>query len=61
MRILGIGGNTSLDAAWTDPAARLVSGLPARCTRPGGTYEASFGTSVQILGSAYIGGCDDQQ
>ena len=61
VRILGIGGNTSLDAAWTDPAARLVSGLPARCTRPGGVYEASFGTSVQIVGSAYIGGCDDNQ
>jgi hypothetical protein len=61
VRILGVGGSTALDAPWTDPAARLVDNVPALCTRPAGTYEASFGTCLQVLGSAYIGGCDDDQ
>ena len=62
VRILGIGGNTALDALWTNPAARLIDNLPALCSRPAGTYEASFGSvCLQVLGSAYIGGCDDNQ
>jgi hypothetical protein len=60
VRILGAGGNTALDAPWSDPAARLVDNVPALCTRPAGTYEASFGGScLEILGSAWVGGCDD--
>lgn len=59
VRILGVGGNTALDAPWTDPAARLLDTVPALCARPAGTYEASFGGScLQVLGSAYVGGCD---
>lgn len=61
VRILGVGGNTALDAPWTDPAARLVDNVPALCSRPAGTFEASFGTCLQVLGSAYIGGCDDDK
>ena len=61
VRILGVDGNTALDAPWTDPAARLIDNVPARCSRPAGTFEASFGTCLQVLGSAYIGGCDDNQ
>jgi len=60
VRILGAGGNTTLDAPWTDPAARLLDNVPALCARPAGTFEASFGgTCLQILGSAYVGGCDN--
>ena len=60
VRILGAGGNTSLDAPWTDPAARLIDNVPALCSRVAGTYEASFGGGcLEILGSAYVGGCDN--
>jgi hypothetical protein len=62
VRILGAGGNTSLDLPWTDPAARLIDNVSALCTRPAGTYEASFGGScLEILGSAYVGGCGNLQ
>jgi hypothetical protein len=62
VRILGVAGNTSLDAPWTDPAARLVDSVPALCTRLAGTFEASFGGGcLQILGSAFVGGCDAVQ
>lgn len=61
VRILGVGGSTALDAPWTDPAARLVDNVPALCTRPAGTYEASFGSCLSVLGSAFIGGCEDAQ
>jgi len=61
VRILGVGGSTALDAPWTDPAARLIDNVPALCARPAGVYEASFGTCVQVLGSAFVGGCDDDQ
>ena len=60
VRILGAGGNTTLDAPWTDPAARLLDNVPALCSRVAGTYEASFGGGcLEILGSAYVGGCDN--
>ena len=59
VRILGIGGSTALDAPWTDPGARLIDNLPALCGRPAGTFEASFGTCLAVLGAASIGGCDD--
>ena len=60
VRILGAGGNTALDAPWTDPAARLLDNVPALCTRPSGVFEASFGGGcLEILGSAYVGGCDN--
>jgi len=60
VRILGAGGNTALDAPWTDPGARLVDNVPALCSRPAGTFEASFGgRCLEILGSAYVGGCDN--
>ncbi|WP_295951849.1 hypothetical protein [Rhodoferax sp.] len=61
VRILGIGGSTALDAPWTDPNARLIDFVPALCSRPSGTYEASFGTCLNVLGSAMVGGCDDNQ
>lgn len=61
VRILGVDGNTSLDRTPFDPAAQLVDNVPALCTRPAGTFEASFGTCLTIWGSAYIGGCDDNQ
>jgi hypothetical protein len=62
VRILGVAGNTSLDAPWTDPAARLIDNVPVLCTRPAGTFEASFGgPCLQILGSAFVGGCDSIQ
>jgi hypothetical protein len=42
------------------PAARLVDNVPALCSRPAGTFEASFGGAcLEILGSAYVGGCDN--
>ena len=60
VRILGAGGNTLLDAPWTDPAARLMDNVPPLCTRPAGSFEASFGGGcLEILGSAYVGGCDN--
>jgi hypothetical protein len=60
VRILGVAGNTTLDAPWTDPAARLLDFVPALCSRPAGTFEASFGGGcLQVLGAASIGGCDD--
>ena len=59
VRILGVDGNLSLDAPPFDPAARLIDNVPALCTRPAGTFEASFGTCLYVWGSAYIGGCDD--
>ncbi|MBR0670489.1 hypothetical protein [Neoroseomonas soli] len=62
VRILGVGSNTTLSAPWSDPAARLVDNVSALCARPASTEEASFGgTCLQVLGSAYIAGCDDQQ
>src|SRR5262245_61509351 len=61
VRILGVDGNTSLDRTPFDPAAQLVDNVPALCSRPAGTFEASFGTCLTIWGSAYIGGCDDNQ
>ena len=61
VRILGVDGNTALDAPWSDPAARLLDNVPALCARPAGTYEASFGGScLQVLGSAFVGGCDNR-
>lgn len=60
VRILGVAGNTNLDAPWSDPAARLLENVPALCTRAAGTFEASFGGScLQVLGAATVGGCDD--
>lgn len=61
VRILGVDGNTSLNAPWSDPAAQLIDNVPALCARPAGVFEASFGTCLSVLGSAYIGGCDDNQ
>lgn len=61
VRILGVGGNLSLDTTAYDPAARLLDPVPALCTRAAGTFEASFGTCLEIWGSAYLGGCDDNQ
>jgi hypothetical protein len=61
VRILGVDGSTSLDTTPFDPAARLMDNVPALCTRPAGSFEASFGTCLSVWGSAYIGGCDDDQ
>jgi hypothetical protein len=62
VRILGVAGNTTLSAPWSDPAARLVDPVPALCTRPASLEEASFGGAcLQILGSAYVGGCDGKR
>ncbi|MEO5687741.1 MAG: hypothetical protein ABIR54_10275 [Burkholderiaceae bacterium] len=62
VRILGVGGNTALDRPWSDPAAALLDNVPVLCTRPPGIFEASFGgRCLQILGSAYVGGCDNLQ
>lgn len=62
VRILGVAGNTALDRLWADPAAQLVDHVPALCARPAGTYEASFGGAcLQVLGSALVGGCDDER
>lgn len=61
VRILGVGGNLSLDTNPYDPAARLLDPVPALCSRAAGTFEASFGTCLAIWGSAYLGGCDDEQ
>lgn len=61
VRILGVDGNTSLDTTPFDPAARLMDNVPALCTRSAGSFEASFGTCLSVWGSAYIGGCDDNQ
>jgi hypothetical protein len=59
VRLLGVASNTSLDAPPFDPAARFIDAVPALCSRPAGTFEASFGTCLMIWGSAFIGGCDD--
>ncbi len=61
VRILGVDGSTALDAPPFDPAARFIDNVPALCARPAGTFEASFGTCLSVWGSAYIGGCDDNQ
>jgi hypothetical protein len=61
VRILGIGDRTVPNTHWTDPAAPLIDLVPALCSRPAGTYEASFGGGIAVMGSAYIGGCDDLQ
>lgn len=60
VRILGVNSDTTLSSGWSDPAAQLVDMVPALCTRPAGVFEASFGgRCLSILGSAYIGGCED--
>lgn len=60
VRILGVASNFSLDAPSSDPAARLTDLVDAKCTRPAGTFEASFGGGcLYVWGSAYVGGCDD--
>ncbi|PWF55594.1 hypothetical protein [Massilia glaciei] len=61
VRILGVDGNFTLDSTPYDPAARFLDHVPALCTRAAGTFEASFGTCLQIWGAAYLGGCDDNQ
>jgi hypothetical protein len=61
VRILGFGGNFSLSAPAFDPAAEFVDNVPPLCSRPAGTFEASFGGAATVWGSAYIGGCDDSQ
>ena len=61
VRILGVGGNFTLDTTPFDPGARLIDHVPALCTRVAGDFEASFGTCLQVWGSAFVGGCDDSQ
>ena len=62
VRLLGVSGNINLDKPWSDPSARLLDNVGALCTRPAGTFEAAFGgPCLQILGSAYVGGCDNLQ
>lgn len=62
VRILGAAGNVALDRPWSDPAAQLMDNVPALCTRPAGSFEASFGGGcLEILGSAWVGGCDNLQ
>ncbi len=61
VRILGVDGNFTLDTNAFDPAARFMDNVPALCTRPAGSFEASFGSCLSVWGSAYIAGCDDTQ
>jgi hypothetical protein len=61
VRILGVASNFSLDAPASDPAAQLTDLVDAKCTRPAGTFEASFGTCLYVWGSAFVGGCDDSR
>ncbi len=61
VRILGVDSFFAMDTSWADPAARFVENVPALCTRPAGTFEASFGDCLTIQGGAFVGGCEDKK
>lgn len=61
VRILGVSSYFNLDTTAADPAARFVENVPALCTRPAGTFEVSFGECLSVLGSAFVGGCEQQK
>lgn len=61
VRILGVDGVLTLDTSPVDPAARLMHPLAARCDRPAGNFEASFGGCTRVWGGASVGGCEDKK
>src|SRR5690606_36775786 len=61
VRILGVSGYTNLNAPSADPNAQFVENVPALCTRPAGTFEVSFAECMSVLGSAFVGGCEDKK
>jgi hypothetical protein len=59
--ISGIDGDFNLNTNVFDPAAELIQTVPALCARPSFVSESSFGASLSIEGSAFVGGCTAKQ
>ena len=59
--ISGVDDDFNLDTNVFDPAAEFVETVPALCTRPSGVFEVSFGGSITVQGSAFVGGCAAKQ
>lgn len=58
--IRGIDNYTTMDTGPTDPYAKLIQTVPARCSRPASVSEMSFGESISVQGGAFVGGCNVQ-
>lgn len=61
VRITGIDYDFNLNTNPYDPAAEFIETVPALCTRPSGVFEVSFGESITVQGSAFVGGCAAKQ
>jgi len=61
VRITGIDNDFNLNTNPYDPAAEFIETVPALCTRPAGVFEVSFGGSITVQGSAFVGGCAAKQ
>jgi hypothetical protein len=61
VRITGIDDDFNLNTNPFDPAAEFIETVPALCTRPSGVFEVSFGESITVQGSAFVGGCAAKQ
>jgi len=59
--ISGVDDDFNLNTNPFDPAAEFIETVPALCTRPSGVFESSFGESISVQGSAFVGGCKAKQ
>jgi hypothetical protein len=59
--ISGVDDDFNLNTNPFDPAAEFIETVPALCTRPSGVFEVSFGESITVQGSAFVGGCAAKQ
>src|ERR1700722_7698823 len=59
--ISGVDDDFNLNTNPFDPAAEFVQTVPALSARTAGVYESSFGQSIGVEGSAWVGGCDTKQ
>jgi hypothetical protein len=59
--ISGVDDDFNLNTNPYDPAAQFMDNVSALCTRPAGVFEASFGGSLKVEGSAFVGGCIGKQ
>ena len=59
--ISGIDEDFNLNTNVFDPAAEFIQTVPALCARPSFVSESSFGESLSIEGSAFVGGCTAKQ
>ena len=59
--ISGVDDDFNLNTNPFDPGAQFVETVSALCTRPSSTSEVSFGESITVQGSAFVGGCAAKQ